>query len=288
VLLLSATRCSADAAATPRQRWRRPPHPPSARPAFVRRRSSLTHDERPAKRGMPARVRPPLAAVVLTVGAERKPAMLRSRSCLVAAGGAGRRLPLQASNESKQERRHESLRSQPNPRSAIYCSAPLRALLEPFRNLVQASDAEAPSRRFLRYPRDRVRRRGHAFACGRACARAATHRRDPTRDPRLPPTLVWTLLRRRIVGWVCVVVVGVIVIRALQGFACVSDAFFERPAPVEDPGPPAPSPPWTGPPHGMLPDHPSLPPLSCETIGRGHEGQRAGLLRLLAPCGAAS
>lgn len=34
---------------------------------------------------------------------------------------------------------------------------------------------------------------------------------------------------------------------------CVSDAFFERPAPVKDPGPPAPSPPWTGPPHGMLP-----------------------------------
>jgi hypothetical protein len=33
----------------------------------------------------------------------------------------------------------------------------------------------------------------------------------------------------------------------------VSDAFFERPPPVEDPGPPAPSPPWMGPPHGMLP-----------------------------------
>jgi hypothetical protein len=33
----------------------------------------------------------------------------------------------------------------------------------------------------------------------------------------------------------------------------VSDAFFERPAPVEAPRTPAPSPPWTGPPHGMLP-----------------------------------
>lgn len=33
----------------------------------------------------------------------------------------------------------------------------------------------------------------------------------------------------------------------------MSDEFFERPAPVEDPGPPPPSPPWTGPPHGVLP-----------------------------------
>ena len=33
----------------------------------------------------------------------------------------------------------------------------------------------------------------------------------------------------------------------------MSDEFFERPLPVEDPGPPPPSPPWTGPPYGVIP-----------------------------------
>lgn len=33
----------------------------------------------------------------------------------------------------------------------------------------------------------------------------------------------------------------------------MSDRFFERRAPAEEPGPPAPSPPWMGPPYGMLP-----------------------------------
>lgn len=33
----------------------------------------------------------------------------------------------------------------------------------------------------------------------------------------------------------------------------VSSEFFERPRRTEDPGPPPPSPPWTGPPHGVLP-----------------------------------
>jgi hypothetical protein len=46
---------------------------------------------------------------------------------------------------------------------------------------------------------------------------------------------------------------GAIEAAARCSLRAVSDEFFGRPRPIRDPGPPPPSPPWTGPPYGVLP-----------------------------------